>query len=128
MTAQPILTINAGSSSIRFAVFAATADRALSRRIRGSIERPGRGARLTACDERGATLFDESLDDFGDGTDALGRVLDRLPLDGLVAVGHRVVHGGERFSEPVVVTGEVRAELTRLIPLRIRYISPVAWR
>jgi acetate kinase len=49
------------------------------------------------------------------GDDDLARALERL--GGFDAVGHRIVHGGERFREPVVVDGAVRAELEALIDL-----------
>jgi acetate kinase len=51
----------------------------------------------------------------GLGDDDLGRALEKL--GGFDAVGHRIVHGGERFREPVLVDGDVRAELEALTDL-----------
>ncbi len=92
-----LLAINAGSSSLKFAVF--DADDPSARRLSGRVERVG------AADIRSA----------------LGAVIDRLgPLGGLAAVarvGHRVVHGGGIFTTPELVTDSLLAELKRLAPL-----------
>jgi acetate kinase len=49
--------------------------------------------------------------------DALRDLLQRMDLDGLSAVGHRVVHGGARFAMPTVIDDEVVAAITDLVPL-----------
>jgi acetate kinase len=49
--------------------------------------------------------------------DALRDLLGRLDLDGLTAVGHRVVHGGTRFAAPTVIDDSVVAAITDLVPL-----------
>ncbi|MDP6994355.1 MAG: acetate kinase, partial [Woeseiaceae bacterium] len=53
--------------------------------------------------------------------DSLSQVLDEISRDRLIdelrAIGHRVVHGGELFDGPVVVTDETLAELRALSPL-----------
>lgn len=48
---------------------------------------------------------------------AIRQVLDRIDLTGLTGVGHRVVHGGQRFAEPTLVSDEVFGEITDLVPL-----------
>jgi acetate kinase len=117
-----VLVINAGSSSIKCGVYDA------------APELPGRIARIE-CDLRddGCRLWLEPaagppaeevlpLPETGESMFAAGlaAVLDRaLAVAGghIVAVGHRIVHGGGRFSKPVVVTPAVLEELERLEPL-----------
>ena len=82
-----VLVINAGSSSLKFQLIDVSSRATL---VKGLIER---------VTDHGAAL-----------TEALRRIgADGHDLDGLVAVGHRVVHGGASFSDPAVITAEVRA-------------------
>jgi len=93
---------------------------------RGQVEGIGTSPRLTVKDANGQKLVDERLDssvrDGRAAMDALGGWLrskyqgGRLG-DKLVGVGHRVVHGGARFSGPIVVTREILAELHELTAL-----------
>src|SRR5690606_28492018 len=56
----------------------------------------------------------------GDATDhtaGMRHVLDSLPASEIIAVGHRVVHGGQRFSGPTILTDEIVAEIDRLSSL-----------
>jgi acetate kinase len=113
-----ILTINGGSSSIKFALF--EAGDPLRRILEGSIERIGLPD---------ATLRVKGLnqaDDFSrplaapDHTAAVGALMDwierRLGRVALTAVGHRVVHGGPKYSDPQLVTKEMVEELRQLTP------------
>lgn len=114
----PILVINAGSSSIKFSL--QVGDREV---VHGLIDRlGGTGARghATARDGNGTTLA--SLDLPGSShAEALDWLVDWLAehSEGVkpLAVGHRVVHGGDRFTAPVRVTAEILAHLEELIPL-----------
>jgi acetate kinase len=123
--APAILVLNAGSSSLKFALYRLHDARRWRIRARGQVEGPGPAPRLVARDGEGALLADEPLDaDAAPGRGPLSALLAWLSthLDGeqLLAVGHRVVHGGTRFTAPVVVTPEVLAELRsleRLAPL-----------
>jgi acetate kinase len=69
------------------------------------------------------TLYDKDVVDKGlvekvnDHGDALREVTQRVDLTGLGAVGHRVVHGGLRFTEPTLITDEVMAAVEALVPL-----------
>ena len=126
MTKQPstklpgprILTINGGSSSIKFALF--EAGESLQRILEGEIERIG----LAESTLRVKGL--DSADDFSrpvsapDHTVAVGVLVDwieeRIGSDALAAVGHRVVHGGPKYSEPQRITTEMVEELHRLSP------------
>jgi acetate kinase len=120
---ETILVINAGSSSIKFQLFAITARDRLERRMKGQIEGVGTRPRLLCRDAEGRTLVDAShtAAEVGDVPAALDKVIaflrreigGRLP----VAVGHRVVHGGPEYCEPTITTAAVVASLGRFIPL-----------
>jgi acetate kinase len=121
--ADTILVVNAGSSSIKVALFAIEAGRALRLTARGQIDGIGTQPRLRARDAQGATLADEkfSAADVADVPAAMAKVGEwlRAHLAGAVpvAVGHRVVHGGPAFAAPQRVDDAVLAELERLVPL-----------
>jgi acetate kinase len=118
-----IAVFNAGSSSIRFAAFAAPA---LDLLWLGRSEGVGHRRRFVVHDTAGAQIADEQEPDRGrefDHAAALARVLGWLDAAcagagiALLAAGHRVVHGGRRFSGPTLVTPEVLARLQDLAPL-----------
>jgi acetate kinase len=114
-----ILTINGGSSSIKFALFE-VAD-ALRRSLEGTIERIGLpGATLQVKGLSPADNFSQAVT-APDHTAAVGVLIDwiekRLGHDGLTVIGHRVVHGGPQYSEPLRITTEVVQELHRISPL-----------
>ena len=120
---ETILVVNAGSSSIKFQLFAIGNNEQLERRLKGQIEGVGTQPRLVAKDTTGKTLIDErwSAAEVATVPAALEKLIgflrkeigSKLP----VAVGHRVAHGGTKYSEPVVVTSAVLNELERLNPL-----------
>jgi acetate kinase len=113
-----VLTVNGGSSSLKFAVFVATdpCERVFSVRI----ERVGSRARLISRDGGGVRLEDREIE-FPDERTAIGLVTERLEgrgcLGSVAAVGHRVVHGGDRYAGPEIITPEVLEGLRRLAPL-----------
>ncbi len=111
-----ILTINGGSSSIKFALF--EADNSLRRILAGQIERIGlRDATFRVRHEKpeGTLSHDVTAPNH---TVAVGILMDWIekdaPCGALTAVGHRVVHGGPKYCEPQLVTTEMLAELRRL--------------
>jgi acetate kinase len=113
-----ILTINGGSSSIKFALF--EAGDSLRRILQGAIERIGLPeTSLQVQDANPADSFSR-LVTAPDHALAVGVLLDwieqRLGRDALAAVGHRVVHGGPNYSEPERITAEMVEELRRLSP------------
>jgi len=113
-----ILTINGGSSSIKFALF--DAGDSLRRILQGEIERIGLPeARLRVRETKPADSFSRPVT-APDHALAVGVLLDwierRLGRDTLAAVGHRVVHGGPNYSEPERITAEMVEELRRLSP------------
>ncbi len=117
-----ILILNAGSSSIKFALFPAGQQPERNDRVcEGSYEGLGHQVHFAAKDGAGNRLIDEQLPEATTHEDvvaALLRWLDaRFPDRELVAAGHRVVHGGTRYAGPVRIDAEVVAELTRLVPL-----------
>ncbi len=121
---EAVLVLNAGSSSIKVELFAIAGGRPRSA-LSGEVEGLGATPRLIARDAAGAVLADHTWA-AGEGgpTDhdaALAVIIDGLerlaPGARIVAVGHRVVHGGAGFAAPVVVDAAVLAELRRLVPL-----------
>jgi acetate kinase len=126
-----ILVLNAGSSSIKFSMFAVTGrDRDLALRYRGQIEGIGSDPRFTAVGADGRRVADERVGggragggraDGGDHESVLPVLLAWIAGHAddlrLVAVGHRVVHGGERFAAPVLVDAAVLDQLEKLVPL-----------
>jgi acetate kinase len=117
-----ILVLNAGSSSIKFQLFAVTADAGLARRLKGQMEGIGGRPRLLAKDADGKVLTEQTWSDAeANGVPgALDKVISflRQTIGTLpTAIGHRVVHGGPKYTEPTVVTAAVLAELERLAPL-----------
>jgi acetate kinase len=121
--AETILVLNAGSSSIKFQLFAAGADDRLIRRMKGQVDGIGIRPRLFVKGKEGETLFDESwpASDIGDAPAALDKVVTWLQqrLNGALpsAIGHRVAHGGPDYGEPVMVDEAVLDRLERLVPL-----------
>jgi acetate kinase len=117
-----ILVLNAGSSSLKFEVFAVDGA-ALARRMGGGIEELSDAPKFAARDAHGTAIGErewpagEALGHDG----ALAFLLDWLRQHGegtrIVAVGHRVVHGGAEFSAPVRVTPDVVGRLRALVPL-----------
>jgi acetate kinase len=111
-----VLTINGGSSSIRFAVF--TADRPPKRLLRGEFERIGSDdAHLTVEREGSApTRIGAAAKEPGA---AIGAVLDWLESQPVFAtlagVGHRIVHG-MLHTEPALVSANLVGELREMIP------------
>ena len=120
MSERAIVTINGGSSSIKFAVFDCTGGDEPTRRLEGQIERIGSGGtRLVVGDETRPI-------DAADHAQAADRLIDflhqRLGATSIAAVGHRVVHGGFHLTEHQLVTDELIAELKRTQPLDLAHL------
>src|SRR3974390_3274156 len=103
-----ILVVNAGSSSVKFQIFA-VADRGDPQRlIKGQVDGIGTRPRLRAETREGVSLIDKSYEakQIADAPTAIGAAGDWLRETQkvkLVAVGHRVVHGGAHYNNPVVL-------------------------
>jgi acetate kinase len=114
------LVLNAGSSSVKFAVYSRSAADAWSLDARGQIEGIGGSPRLSAQAATGASIADDRLSDATTQAafDALGRWLRaRYDRTRVFGVGHRVVHGGPTYARPALVTPDVLADLRALVPL-----------
>lgn len=116
-----VLTINAGSASLKAAVYQMNGDGGERRLLRLEASRiGGAGGRLHVLGADGACLFDgdRALPDFGAALDAVFEWTDRAdqPVRWDVA-GHRVVHGGSRYSAPARLTPEVLSALDDLVPV-----------
>jgi acetate kinase len=113
-----ILTINGGSSSIKFALF--EAGDALRRILAGAVERIGMPeASFHAAGARQADSFSRSVtapDHMAAVSILIDWVGERSAAEPLTAVGHRVVHGGPTYSQPQRITAAMVAELRQLSP------------
>jgi acetate kinase len=115
-----VAVMNAGSSSIKFAVYQADAPEPLL--FRGQLEKIGIAPRLEVVDATGRHFEERSWSsstfDHHDATNVILetalRLLGGTPVAG---VGHRVVHGGTAFTRPVFIDDEVLAALAELTPL-----------
>jgi acetate kinase len=115
-----LAVINAGSSSIKFALYGGEAAEHLL--FRGQVEQIGVAPRLHVVDGKGAVAAEQQWPCEGfDHSAATGEIIKtaRGLIGGapVAAVGHRVVHGGMKYSAPVRINPEVIAELSRLAPL-----------
>jgi len=120
---QGILTINAGSSSIKFALFPLDHPISPDAEVSGQID--GIGAETTkmvAKNRAGERIADQVLEgskvSHAQAFDALLKWFTASHASWeIVAVGHRVVHGGERYSQPTIVDDTVLGHLQSFIPL-----------
>ena len=117
-----ILVINAGSSSIKFQLFAAGGERSLKRLLKGRIEGIGvKPLLVTEGVEPGMTTeVRYSAAEVPNVPEAMRRVGGwlREAVHGFpMAVGHRVVHGGPEFHQPVIVDAATLAKLERFVSL-----------
>ena len=108
-----IISINAGSSSLKFSLFEMTDESVL---ISGAFERIGSDGSCYTITYNGQKITEEvSLETH---TDAVKILLDKLvalevirSLDEIKGVGHRIVHGGSKYSESVFVTNQVMDDI-----------------
>jgi len=120
-----ILVINAGSSSLKYQLIDMTDESVVAK---GLCERIGMEGSMLTYKPTGKDPY-TAQKDMKDHTDAIQMVLEALvdpemgvlkSMDEIAAVGHRLVHGGERFTESALITDEMLAaveELTELAPL-----------
>jgi acetate kinase len=117
-----ILVVNAGSSSLKFQVFATDGTSDVKRLVKGQMDGIGTRPRLRAAAADGKPLIDhayapDEVADLAAATQVTGAWLRETQKVNLVAVGHRVVHGGPEYEKPVLVDAEVLADLERYISL-----------
>jgi acetate kinase len=119
---QRILTLNAGSSSLKFATFVVATGGVPALDLRGQLAGIGQGeTKLTVTDEHGNRARWGSAERIATHEEAVRLLIDRLQIaqrpDDWLGAGHRIVHGGACFSKPVKITAETVAELSALSPL-----------
>lgn len=123
--ADAILTLNAGSSSIKFALYAKTNPISPVAEMTGQIDGIGAKPHIKAKDKAGHKLDDVDIPLTGDADTQHHKALEFLVdwLHGheagwrIVGVGHRVVHGGSVYSLPVLLTDQCTDKLRHLVPL-----------
>jgi acetate kinase len=116
-----ILVVNAGSSSVKFQVFA-TAGTKLDRLIRGQMDGIGTRPRLRAKGADGTVLVDRSyapreVDDPKTALETAGAWLRETQNLHPIAVGHRIVHGGPEYDRPILIDRDVLGRLEQFVPL-----------
>jgi acetate kinase len=110
-----ILTLNAGSSSIKFGVYLAGSEPELLQA--GQVENIGPLARLTIGGKAGQ-VTEIGPADHAEAVRAILRAIDPVLKGQTVSgVGHRIVHGGKTFGAPTRLTGKVIGQLEALVPL-----------
>jgi acetate kinase len=117
-----ILVVNAGSSSVKFQIFGVERDGALRRLIKGQLDGIGTHPRLFAQGSDKSSLIDRpyASDEIADVPAAIATVASWLRESqslNLLAVGHRVVHGGPKYDRPVVIDQAVVANLEQYVSL-----------
>lgn len=116
-----ILTLNAGSSSLKFALFDLVSPTLAL--LRGEVSNLDAAPRLVAHNSEGKSLIDRQWQAGGEGNfasilTAMFEFVDGQPgHDGIEAVGHRVVYGGEDHIAPELVKSALLRSLTKLIAL-----------
>lgn len=115
-----IVVVNAGSSSLKFAVFDAAAEPSMQ--LKGLIDGIGATPRAKLSDARGSVLLQQDLPPEGFDHAAAAQTMMRIAAPWLderdiVAVGHRVVHGGGEFNAPLLLTDALIERLAAFIPL-----------
>ena len=126
-----LLTLNAGSSSIKFAAFS-LGENAMEQLASGQIEGLGAAATFSvrsSSGERNEFVIDESRAKIDHGA-AVGAILDWLEDahrdKQVIAIGHRVVHGGVDFMEPMIINEDAIRSSGRLSRLPL-CISPITF-
>jgi acetate kinase len=122
--ADAVLTINAGSSSLKFSLYRVGQRERLELAAKGQVEGIGTAPHLVAEDAEDRVLVDRRWpEDAASGHDEFFRIVggwlrERLgDRESLLGVGHRVVHGGTEFAAPVRVSPALLAKLEALCPL-----------
>ncbi len=118
-----ILVLNAGSSSLKFTEFFVTADGALEAVVSGNLEELYGNARFRAKDASGKVVGEHAWDE-GAAPQHAGALeflfqwlLAQAGDTNLIAVGHRVVHGGNLYAAPVRVDAVILETLAQFVPL-----------
>jgi len=114
------LVLNAGSSSLKYALFEVRSRLDTVVRCSGLAERLGsREAQLThECADGSKNTTKQEIPSMGDAVESVVRnITSELHGESVHVVGHRVVHGGEHFSTPAIVNDDVEAAIESVVPL-----------
>ncbi|PTD27445.1 acetate/propionate family kinase [Sphingomonas fennica] len=120
---KAVVSLNAGSSSIKFALFTLDDPSVPLLAASGKIEKIGIEPSLRAQSAAGSVLVERTWPGGADLThadllkDLFAWAIDHLGDREVVAIGHRVVHGGTQFAAPALVDDALLAELETLCPL-----------
>lgn len=119
---KAILVVNAGSSSLKFQLFENEPGPRVKRLLKGQLDGIGVRPRLRATKGDGAIAIDrmfspEEVRDLPAAIQVTAEWLRGTENVELAAIGHRVVHGGPEYSEPILVSPEVLDRLARYVPL-----------
>jgi acetate kinase len=119
-----ILVLNSGSSSLKYQLIDAETEEVVAKGLAECVGMPQRQGRIIQETKRdGKVVFDAEMDCHDE---AMGRVFALLTdpekgvvkgVDEIAAVGHRVVHGGEKFVQPILITDDVVAEIEKVSQL-----------
>jgi acetate kinase len=112
--ARRVFVLNVGSATVKYRLVDVDAGRALAWGLADRIGAAAGGGRLVQHDTAGEHTTQRALPD---QAAAVGAILDTLAPDGLLAVAHRVVHGGARFRAAVRVDDDVLNQLDELAVL-----------
>jgi len=114
---QSVLSLNGGSSSLKFALFRFDGDDE-ERILFGAVEAIGT-ASGRAWLRRSDSIISDQSGNFADHAAAIRAMFSALQKQGvknLSAAGHRIVHGGPKFTAPVLVDEQLKQELKDLVP------------
>lgn len=118
-----ILILNAGSSSIKFALYRVASANTLELSAQGQVEGIGIQPHLNIADAQQQPLLNQALnlESAKNHAQSLGLLLiwlqNYLGKESLLAIGHRVVHGGHNYIAPVILTPAILADLQALVSL-----------
>jgi acetate kinase len=112
-----VLSLNAGSSSLKFALFEAGGDGDPAPKLTGSVENIGARPHLLAKDGNGVTLAERHADDAGKKTEDFLADVRALVGEAPSVIGHRIVHGGADFTGPALIDDAVMGRIEALSPL-----------
>ena len=121
--ASDILTLNAGSSSLKFSLWHSATGTDLRELLRGEVEKIGIAPYLSAREPGGGVVIDSGFGEAGaklTHEDLLRKLFAWLAQQGrdkLGAIGHRIVHGGGAFTAPIRIDDRVMEKLCKLEPL-----------
>ena len=118
-----ILVVNSGSSSIKFSAYVAIDKQEAALLVKGQVEGVGAAPHMIAKNEKGAIILEKRwpsgarADHEAIFESLIGWTQTQLAGQNVVAVGHRVGHGGTAFDGPMRIDGAVLAKLESLCPL-----------